>query len=224
MVGAFTPQNDWWNNADMQFAKSYASHSTLASGFGRAVEILAEAVDKRAESTELLFYPVAYYCRHYLELSLKDIVEIGEQLELIELSKTQRDKTLGRHDLMRLWGFARRVITSFYADDFASNPEPVDDAQAVIEEFAKHDPSGQQFRYAQGRNGERYLQEIPRLVNLRQLKETTGRVGTFLEGCSCGLAVALDDQAEYQAEMRAEYEAEMRAEYEADMRAEYDGW
>src|SRR5882757_6410493 len=120
------------------------NHDYHAEAFKKAAEML---LDAHLESNptpyrDEIFLPIAFLYRHCLELRLKDIVQIGDQIDLCGNGDIK--EALNGHSLTRLWTFAKRAIVARWPD---GDKDTVTAVEAVVNEFHQIDPSGQAFRY-----------------------------------------------------------------------------
>ena len=143
-------------------------------GFQRAADMIVDAAQSDDLNPDDLFFPVAHLYRHHLELMLKDLVRLGVRLGSLDGCK----KTLGGHNLQKLWNKAKRLIEDVWPDS------PDDDLKAteqLILKFHKLDPKGTSFRYFRDKNGKPHLQNAPSRVDLSNLKDRVDGVSNFLD-------------------------------------------
>jgi len=100
--------------------------------------------------------PLLYCYRHYLELALKDQIDLWSRV-----SNLKRDDRLDtEHGLMRLWNEVKR-----HQSRATSNAEKSDETIASVErclnEFHQYDPTSQSFRYRRGVTGNTHDDQIP---------------------------------------------------------------
>ena len=120
-----------------------------------------------------LIYPALFSYRHYLELTLK------ETLNLFENSGHLSEEVILReHSIQKLWN----KIKSFPLVD--DGPE-IEIVQNLLFEFNRIDPNGELFRYPYeiGKDGYKLTSSLPSgLFEIRTLKETMIKVYHFLDG------------------------------------------
>jgi len=86
--------------------------------------------------------PVLFLYRHYLEIALKDALEISKAFDL-----QQADKKFG-HDLVKLWAETKPILGNFVL------PHLMDVIDVAVEDFNKFDRRADAFRYAVNKDGE----------------------------------------------------------------------
>jgi hypothetical protein len=139
-----------------------------AEAFRAAAEQL---IDSRLEDPpnpfrDDLFFPIAYLYRHCLEIRLKGIVTIGQQLGTC--NSKQASVALKVHDLHKLWILAKEVIIHRWSEG-----DEVRATEAVIKEFHQADPTSQTFRYSTDTKGKPHSHPtIPTSLNARTLRDT----------------------------------------------------
>jgi len=143
-----------------------------------------------------MFMPIAYLYRHSLELTLKHLIRLGIEAQLIEKSPII-DNHLGRHGLGDLWLHVRAAINARWPD---SKNKCRDNTEALINDFHVVDRSGQNLRYAWDKEYYPTTQEFPDSIDLVEFKRAYEEVFNYLSGCSA----VFDEIIEYIAEMRNE--------------------
>lgn len=118
-----------------------------------------------------LIYPALFSYRHYLELILK------ETLNLFECSGHLSDEVINReHSLAKLWN-----KLSIHIDE----GEDKDIVRNLVFELNRIDPNGELFRYPYeiGKEGYKLTSSLPSgLFEIRNFKETMIKVYRFLDG------------------------------------------
>jgi hypothetical protein len=183
------------------------------SGFRQAGLRLAEHVCETASDQDVLVYPIVYLYRHHIELVLKSIVEVAAALLDRELTEPDR-RTLGGHDLSRLWDTTRPLLNPVCAL-VPHPPFPDDDLQGIdsyIRQLHEHDPDGQRFRYAttkpkrSDRRGTAVgipsLNSDLKLVNIRAFAYAVEKLADYLEGIEGWFGDLQDAKAEWRRTQR----------------------
>lgn len=120
-----------------------------------------------------LIYPALFSYRHYLELTLK------ETLNMFECSDHLSEEVILReHSIQKLWN---KIKTFPLIDD---GPE-TEIVQNLLFEFNRIDPNGELFRYPYeiGKEGDKLPSSLPSgLYEIKTLKETMIKVYRFLDG------------------------------------------
>lgn len=180
-------------NAFPHWITEWNRNIAIADGFiaaaERIVSTLEEGHDERFADKYL--FPVGFLYRHYLELSMKEIISLGQKLRMLNSDET----AIRTHDLRLLWQKARRVIVSFWEEH---DKEPVDAVERVVEQFYTVDDTGQGFRYSRDTKGKITLSKAPRIVSLSEMKKVMRGIARFFDGCQMGLENAVDSIDETQ--------------------------
>lgn len=180
-------------------------------GYRTAGQILTEAAEQRGR-VDMLVYPICHAYRHFVELTLKQLIFIG--CRLIEREMTPAENKLYRssHSLAKLWA-AYRVIesqTSAYVGD--SYPETdLDGVAAYIEQLHEVDAGSFSFRYPLTKEGRVSLGQLKR-INVVQFSEKMESLCTLLEG----MALYCKEMVHWNAEMYSQYAADMYSDQSPD--------
>jgi len=138
--------------------------------------------------SDMYFMPITYLYRHSLELKLKEIINLGLRLQLIE-QDDDVSEDLKRHGLIKLWKHARIVIEKYWPDSPKQN---VSSAAGIIQAFHNIDKSGQSLRYSKNISGKCNMKNMPKEAELNQIKDVFDAIYNFLKGCESGLINATD--------------------------------
>ena len=162
-------------------------------GYRLAAEFLIERVASTGFDQDFLVYPICFLYRHYVELSLKDIIGTGQELF------DEDSAPPGGHELQKLWVKARPHIER----EFSGESNQLTRVDELIVELSSADPTSQTFRYRVDNRGRPHLagQEV---LNLGQFAEAMRELSTFLEGCGCGLGEHLAMKRDLESEFLAE--------------------
>lgn len=190
---AFTAGPNWDAQCDVAFLRqAHCGDWLVADGFKDAADQIVSALTSGEipGPPDRFFYPVAYLYRHFIELTLKDILRDAVKLGLTQVD----DCVMKRHNLHRLWNPARAALATFWA---GADRAPLDAAERIVLQFHHLDRSGQETRYATTTDGAPHLTKAPAEVDFVNLREVVGRLCRFLKVCSYGLdgAVAAQDDA-----------------------------
>jgi hypothetical protein len=116
----------------------------LGKGYKLAGDVLVQNFLGEPHDHDNLIYPILYCYRHYIEVTLKEIVENHGQWVGIILQKKD-------HDLPRLWKLFFQIALVYHND-------PSDEAAVAvsgcIDEFAQVDPGSFAFRYARDKRSD----------------------------------------------------------------------
>lgn len=178
------PGVDWWHDANVGWVQSRKNFFGYVEGYRRAAVTLFESLEHTRQSPEYMVWPLAFLWRHFIELSLKDIIATGRLLQGDEW------RFPVHHRLGKLWKKARKVISEVPLDEFKH-------VEASIREFEKLDPTASGFRYPLGKNGvDASLKPVEQYVNLRSLHEAMVKIADFFDGVRLGMSVRLDQMGD----------------------------
>jgi hypothetical protein len=157
----------------------------MRAGYKLAADLLVEQAEAEQSLRRKLVYPILHSYRHYLELTLKRML--------------QEFGTLGNepanwsdHDLKILWASFRRMLATVEP----GHDDPGTDAVGeCIAEFAKIDPGSYTFRYPVHRNGKPF--DECKAVDLRHLYEAMKAIENYFTGAEGYLENVKDTLADY---------------------------
>lgn len=128
--------------------------------------------------------PAVFLFRHYVELSLKDMIEDARELD---------DQPRGfpdSHGLARLWADLRVLLRRIGAEERAGDSTLYDIVEEMIGELDAADPGSMAFRYPRGREQAgrpRLLEEDYEYFDMRVFRAQALRLAHFIEGSSAQL-------------------------------------
>lgn len=182
----FSAREDWWHNACLNF--SHDARYLYADGYKRAAELVCEHACGERGELDILIYPAVFLYRHYIELTLKMLLEDTSELT----DAPQKPKP--NHKLPGLWAQVKGLLAEVFPESENVPPPNVGD---VIQAFAELDPGATAFRYPTTREGEQSLEGI-RHINLAKLQEQLQPMIEFLEGAGAGVSHYLDEKRSYE--------------------------
>ena len=158
----------------------------LIIGYKQASDLLVEKTEIEAWRSRKLVYPIAFCYRHFLELTLKAMLE-----EYGSLGNLPR-KNRSHHKLEDLWKDFRTLLRNLNSD----HPEMGTDAvEHCIAEFAKIDPFSETFRYPTSRKGQPF--DISHeSIDLLQLRNTVQAIENYFMGIDGFLSNLQDAQSD----------------------------
>jgi hypothetical protein len=118
-----------------------------------------------------LVYPIVFCYRHFLELTLKAMLEEYGPMAKIEPNRSD-------HTLETLWRAFRTLLQELDAEGGREDKQATHVVGQCIDEFAKIDPSSQTFRYATSRKGQLFDLESD-MIDLCQLYGTMQKIDTY---------------------------------------------
>lgn len=145
-----------------------------------------------------LIFPMLFCFRHFVELSLKSLIETYAGLVDVTLSK----ELLHQHELAKLWTEARRLIEA--AESGAGEGDAtLDNVERCVRELHEADKRSTLFRYATDETGDSVEARLPK-TEIGQFLKTMENIESFFEACRA------------QAEVWQEWKNEMETEYRSD--------
>jgi len=208
---------NYWGHPVNKFAQVADSYRGAASVLWKNFE-----ADKRSDYDA---YPLVFMYRHALELYLKAVLILGNQLAVTtDNEELHTENVFKDHSLTKHLPVVKRIFAEAgWEEDYPlmGLEDPV--FEDVLKEFDELDKGSYTFRYTVNKDGTANIEEnfafsVPNFVAIMD------RILNNLSGACYGLEEMSDQAAELYHEAKAEYEADMRAEYEADMRAEMEDY
>lgn len=163
--------------------RSGSGFSQYAIGYKDAADALVDRTLETECGADLVFYPIAFLYRQYLELRLKQLLITGGHVVYYE------SKLAHGHDLRRHWAEVRKILEFVWPD---SQAEEMDALGECIEELCQLDPNSMSFRYPVDKVGRPTLSGLGQ-ADLENLKSVMGRISSFLDAANDGLAAVLDN-------------------------------
>lgn len=151
---------------------------SYALGYKTASDILVEHVEETGQLIDALVYPIVFNYRQYLELLLKDVLMEARRYFDIDPSFEKG------HALLPLWRHLRELIERRWPDE----PEELDAVEENLRQIDAVDRGSFAFRYATDLDGASSLPGEMEYIDLQNLSEVVGRIGTFLEACATALS------------------------------------
>lgn len=173
---------DWEYNACIDV--STPTLGSYAGKFKEAADILVKEAAAGDTMLDVVVIPIMFLYRHYLELTLKEIIVFGR-----EVVGSEPVNNLSReHSLENLWQEASVLLTAHYGADV---PPETNAVSLCIDDLHQYDPNSFAWRYPTDRDGKPYLHGL-RHINIRNLYETMSRLASFLDciGIDLGTAFA----------------------------------
>jgi hypothetical protein len=189
---------DWKNNACLRQGDDYA----YREGYLRGAQLLVQQVGETSRDQDFLVYPIVFLYRHYIELTLKDIITRARYLVERELSEAEK-KHLTSHRLDLLWNDFKPL-----SGDIAKAggwvdlpPEDIHGIEDYILQISEVDPNSYSLRYAHSKKGEPSLPELLTHINLRHFGELMDRLARYLWGIDMGMSVLEEMKHDYESEL-----------------------
>jgi hypothetical protein len=206
--------------------------------FGHPVNKFAQVADSYRGAASVLWknfeadrrsdfdaYPLVFMYRHALELYLKAVLILGNQLAITtDNEELHTDNVFKSHSLTENLLVVKRIFAQAgWEEDYPHMGLEDVVFEDVLKEFDELDKGSYTFRYTVNKDGTANIEEnfafsVPNFVGIMD------GILNNLSGACYGLEEMSDQAAEIYHEAKAEYEADIRAEYEADMRAEMEAY
>lgn len=188
----------WKYNTFLRNRFDIASFGLYAMGYKDTADHLVEHATRIGQ--DFVVYPIMFLYRHYIELSLKNIFYISQQLQDLPV------KEYREHNILILWEKVMIALKNVPGDYFGEFiPVVLDNIKDRLEEFNKLDPGSFSFRYPTDSDNIGLPEEnIP--FNIRQVQEVMSEISKFLDVTVYGLDCFLETKKEYETEMRREYD------------------
>lgn len=144
----------------------------LVEGYKLAADLLVEQTEIEPSRRPKLVYPIVFCYRHFLELTLKAMLE-----EYGSMGNVPRNWS--HHRLEDLWRDYRTLLRNLGSD----HPEEqgTDAVEHCIAEFAKIDPFSETFRYPSSRKGQPFDISHEN-IDLLQLHDTVQAIENYFMG------------------------------------------
>ncbi len=152
-------------------------------GYRLAAQAVFEAAIRDRKSPEYFIWPLANLWRHFLELSMKDLIAMGREIQ------GDPSEFPTSHRLMYLWREVRKYFELTGHGD--SSELPI--VETTIAEFETIDPAGVGFRYPVDRGFQGgSLPNAPKYINLGTLEEQMEALANFFDAARMALRHHLD--------------------------------
>lgn len=153
-----------------------------AFGYQAAYEKLFESWDTSKFRPDSLIYPIAFLCRHYVELRLKELIQMC--YSLLDLPKDWRYN----HRIDYLWKKVRPHLQTIWPEGPQTE---LDYVEALIMEFSAMDDASMAFRYPVDNGGAKHLPTVQQ-VDVVNLRRAMAQLAAFLDGACQGASVYLE--------------------------------
>ncbi len=156
----------------------------IAEGFKMMADLGIRHIEQTGHDHDFLVYPIVYCYRHYIELSLKEIIRAARKL---------LDEPGGvppTHNLDALWNTAEPLLKRI-----EDSPETYRNVRSSLARFNELDPQSDAFRYPVRANGDASLRGVKNL-DLGQVRDVFERLSGFLLGATEQTLVELDFKRE----------------------------
>ena len=165
--------------------ENYAYHGyksdvffTYATAYKEAADRLVQTLHEYSSGT--LTLPIVFLYRHFVELTLKDLLEMGNK-KYSNLSTHRFELLLKGHRIDLLWQELKPFLQHAYS---AENNNEIEAVEACIVEFSKVDKDSFSFRYPVDKHGnptlktKTHLQDVE-YIDVHHLAEKMTSMGGF---------------------------------------------
>lgn len=199
--------------------RSESKWSLYAEGYKKAADRLIDHQidqDSNVHENDYLVYPICFMYRQFIELRLKEILQLGS----VWVDKEKDiSRSMNTHNLADIWKYDVRPILEYFFPSYKKSK--LDLAYNYIyqflytEEIKKNsnqltqeekdqleiDPQSYAFRYPIGKNGFPVLMSVES-ISLVNLKNRMLEIGDFLDNCLLGIHHKIEIKTEIEIEMR----------------------
>ncbi len=158
-----------------------------ADGYRCAGNLLIDNVGTTYERNTIIF-PILSMYHHWIELTLKDIIVMGQYL------RREPSNVPFHHKIKDLWSEAKGIVRRFVRT--VSEPD-LDDVTTLIEEIAGLNPEGVPARFPMTKDGRAAFPFDAPDIDLDDLREKMDHLALLLKRPLSLLAMEVDFEAEY---------------------------
>ena len=156
----------------------------LTEGYKLAADLLVEQAEAESWRRRKLVYPIVFCYRHYLELTLKAMLE--EYGSMGDVTSNW-----SHHKIEDLWRNFQTLLQSLGGED--TEEDGTEAVEQCIAEFAKIDPFSETFRYPTTRKGQPFDVGCER-IDLLRLRDTMQKIENYFIGADGFLGNLKDAQ------------------------------
>ena len=162
---------DWETEALL--SASFDWFISYAISYKTAADVVVESVEARRSPPDSVGYAVLFLYRHYIEIMLKGLINIGNMLQ-----SRKGGFPTGTHGIQNLWRQCRPLLEAAYP---AGEKTDTDAVEKVLLEIHVLDPSSESFRFGEKKDGNPTLPNGTQ-INLANLRDVMNRLDGFLSG------------------------------------------
>jgi hypothetical protein len=176
---------------DALIENSFDWFISYAMSYKAAADAVVDSVDAKLVSADAVSYAVFFLYRHYVEVMLKGLINVGRMLEKRASSFPYS------HGILGLWQECRPLLEATCPEGESKDTDAV---EKCLQELHSLDPTGEAFRFGEQKDGNPTLPEIGIQMNLRNVRDVMGRIAGFLEGSFDWMHELLQHQADMDSE------------------------
>jgi hypothetical protein len=155
-----------------------------ADGYKRAGDIVVQNL--RRSDKQVLVYPVCYLYRHYLELMIKGLARLANDI------LSRKPTYMAGHNLAKLWADCRPLLEKAMP---RWSKSAFNDAGKCIEAFASFDFEGKFFRYPEDKSRSLWPQPVEH-INLQGMRDAVVDAAERLDSYYLEMNSILEHRAE----------------------------
>jgi hypothetical protein len=175
----FGPDKDWRYNSRIPAVGN--KWFKYGEGYKMMCEFAEQQIlEKDRSNQDFLLFPYCYCIRHYIEISLKEIIDEGSRLY-----GKPADPTDGGHNLCIILNKSLEILSKLEGTE-VTIPS---DVSNFINELHSIDTKSDNFRYPINKRGNDTLKNIT-TINFRKVADGFSKVKTYLEGITSLIAEA----------------------------------
>lgn len=156
--------------------------SIYAAGYLHAARLLTQSVCLTKRKMDTLIYPIVFLYRHYVELTLKNLIIRGECFTYVQLNSKVKEKALRNHDLNELWQCLKPIFYELWSE-IENIQKIMEGVESYIGQITKIDKNSFSFRYSQTKDRKKRNLDGIQHINIPVFSEYMERLVMVLEGC-----------------------------------------
>lgn len=170
---------------ELDALENYAYHGYKSGAFSSYSMAYMEAADRLVQtpherSFDTLTLPIVFLYRHYVELTLKELIDLGNK-KYGKPSTPYLDGILKGHRIDLLWQELKPLLQQAHS---AEESEEIEAVEACVMEFSNVDEGSFSFRYPVDKKNNLTLKNNPRLrdleyIDVHHLAEKMGSIDAF---------------------------------------------
>jgi hypothetical protein len=217
----FTVGNHQGNVVLNYFGHPINQFALIASSYAEAATVLRKKFEAERH-IDFDAYPIVFLYRHALELYLKAVLLLGNQLAVTSSNtKLHTDDIFTSHSLSDNLPVVKEIFAEVgWGDDYPHMGLEDASFEAIVKEFDELDRGSYTFRYTVKKDGTASIEEHF-AFSISDFAAIMERILSNLSGACIGLEEISGFMAEQYREAMSDYMADMRAdmhEYESDYR------
>jgi len=176
------------------FKQVNINDSYFAEAYKNSADKIIYELEKNEDNQhpDSYFMPITFLYRHCLELKLKQLIFLCQQLNVLS-NDDKIKKILNDHKLYPLWNIVKDGLVKVWPQ---GPNEDLIAVEGVIAQFHQIDKNGQTLRYSEDKNSNKTVRNFPDSVDLTHMMIIVNSTYTFLDACEIGLDAEIDAKNE----------------------------